>query len=189
MPGDSGSSPNTGSISKLLLDPGDFHSNPSGLLSVNKSEKVLWTIAKILLLLDGGGQVMLYTHFSVSKVYSNVFWWVLIFIYKVCKKYFGFRFLIHCYGPFGKKVFQLYQFDKIKNMLKIVDTNEKGLDVFHSVIFNESCLKRASFLWAFAVVLEQQEKPREKDALYWKVFNLLPVVLYQMKIHYSDLTK
>ena len=36
---------------KLLLDPGDFHSNPSGLLSFNKSEKVLWTIAKILLLL------------------------------------------------------------------------------------------------------------------------------------------
>ena len=33
----------------LLLDPGDFHSNPSGLLSFNKSEKVLWTIAKILL--------------------------------------------------------------------------------------------------------------------------------------------
>ena len=36
---------------KLLLDPGDFHSNPSGLLSFNKSETVLWTIAKILLLL------------------------------------------------------------------------------------------------------------------------------------------
>lgn len=35
---------------KLLLDPGDFHSNPSGLLSFNKSETVLWTIAKILLL-------------------------------------------------------------------------------------------------------------------------------------------
>ena len=34
---------------KLLLDPGDFHSNPSGLLSFNKSETVLWTIAKILL--------------------------------------------------------------------------------------------------------------------------------------------
>ena len=33
---------------KLLLDPGDFHSNPSGLLSFNKSETVLWTIAKIL---------------------------------------------------------------------------------------------------------------------------------------------
>ena len=32
---------------KLLLDPGDFHSNLSGLLSFNKSEKVLWTIAKI----------------------------------------------------------------------------------------------------------------------------------------------
>ena len=30
---------------KLLLDPGDFHSNPSGLLSFNKSETVLWTIA------------------------------------------------------------------------------------------------------------------------------------------------
>ena len=36
---------------KLLLDLGDFHSNPSGLLSFNKSETVLWTIAKILLLL------------------------------------------------------------------------------------------------------------------------------------------
>ena len=37
---------------KLLLDPGDFHSNPSGLLSFNKSETVLlWTIAKILSLL------------------------------------------------------------------------------------------------------------------------------------------
>ena len=35
---------------KLMLDPGDFHSNPSGLLSFNKSETVLWTIAKILLL-------------------------------------------------------------------------------------------------------------------------------------------
>ena len=34
---------------KLLLDPGDFHSNPSGLLSFNKSETVLWTIAKLLL--------------------------------------------------------------------------------------------------------------------------------------------
>ena len=32
---------------KLLLDLGDFHSNPSGLLSFNKSETVLWTIAKI----------------------------------------------------------------------------------------------------------------------------------------------
>ena len=31
---------------KLLLDPGDFHSNPSGLLSFNKSETVLWTTAK-----------------------------------------------------------------------------------------------------------------------------------------------
>ena len=31
---------------KLLLDPGDFHSNHSGLLSFNKSETVLWTIAK-----------------------------------------------------------------------------------------------------------------------------------------------
>ena len=47
MPGDSGSSPDAGS----MLDPGDFHSNPSGLLSFNKSETVLWTIAKILLLL------------------------------------------------------------------------------------------------------------------------------------------
>ena len=36
---------------KLLLDPGDFHSNPSGLLYFNKSETVLWTITKILLLL------------------------------------------------------------------------------------------------------------------------------------------
>ena len=35
---------------KLLLDPGDFHSNPSRLLSFNKSETVLWTIAKIILL-------------------------------------------------------------------------------------------------------------------------------------------
>ena len=34
---------------KLLLDPGDFHSNPSRLLSFNKSETVLWTIAKMLL--------------------------------------------------------------------------------------------------------------------------------------------
>ena len=50
MPGDSGSSPNTGSISKLLLDPGDFHSNPSGLLSFNKSATVLRTIAKIIIL-------------------------------------------------------------------------------------------------------------------------------------------
>ena len=32
---------------KLLLDPGDFHSNPSRLLSFNKSETVLWTIAKL----------------------------------------------------------------------------------------------------------------------------------------------
>ena len=39
MPGDSSLSPNAGSISKLLLDPGD-----SGLLSFNKSETVLWTI-------------------------------------------------------------------------------------------------------------------------------------------------
>ena len=31
---------------KLLLDLGDFHSNPSTLLSFNKSETVLWTIAK-----------------------------------------------------------------------------------------------------------------------------------------------
>ena len=36
---------------KLLLDPGDFHSDPRGLLSFHKSETVLWTIAKILLLL------------------------------------------------------------------------------------------------------------------------------------------
>ena len=51
MPGDSGSSPNAGGISiKLLLDPGDLHSNPSRLLSFNKSETLLWTIAKILLL-------------------------------------------------------------------------------------------------------------------------------------------
>ena len=47
MPRDSGSSPDTGSISKLLLDPGDFHSNQGRLLSFNKSETVLWTIAKI----------------------------------------------------------------------------------------------------------------------------------------------
>ena len=31
---------------KLLLDPGNFHSNPSGFLFFNKSETVLWTIAK-----------------------------------------------------------------------------------------------------------------------------------------------
>jgi hypothetical protein len=49
MLGDSGLSPNAGSISKLLLDPGDFHSNPSGLLSFNKSETVLWTIAKVII--------------------------------------------------------------------------------------------------------------------------------------------
>jgi hypothetical protein len=49
MPGDSGSSSDTGSTYfKVLLDPGDFNSNPSGLLSFNKSETVLWTIAKIL---------------------------------------------------------------------------------------------------------------------------------------------
>ena len=28
------------------------------------------------------------------------------------------------------------------------------------------------FLWAFALVLEQLQKTREKDALYWKVFTL-----------------
>ena len=33
---------------KLLLDPGDFHSIPSRLLSFNKSESVLWTLAKKL---------------------------------------------------------------------------------------------------------------------------------------------
>ena len=26
------------------------------------------------------------------------------------------------------------------------------------------------FLWAFAVALEPQQKAREKDGLYWKVF-------------------
>ena len=36
---------------KLLLDLRDFHSNPSRLLSFNKSETVLWTIPKLLLLL------------------------------------------------------------------------------------------------------------------------------------------
>ena len=30
----------------LLLDPGEFHSTPSGLLSFHKSETGLWTIAK-----------------------------------------------------------------------------------------------------------------------------------------------
>ena len=40
----------TGQYFKLLLDPGDFHSNSSGLLSFNKSETVLWKVAKILLL-------------------------------------------------------------------------------------------------------------------------------------------
>ena len=32
----------------LRIDQGNFHSKPSGLLSFNKSETVLWTIAKIL---------------------------------------------------------------------------------------------------------------------------------------------
>ena len=31
----------------IHVNPADFHSNPSGLLSFNKSETVLWTIAKI----------------------------------------------------------------------------------------------------------------------------------------------
>ena len=50
MPGDSGSSPDAGSISKLLLDPGDLSLQPQRIAVLNKSEKVLWTIAKILLL-------------------------------------------------------------------------------------------------------------------------------------------
>jgi hypothetical protein len=52
MPGDSGLSPDTGTISNYCLTQEIFHSNPSGLLSFNKSEKVLWTIAKILSLLS-----------------------------------------------------------------------------------------------------------------------------------------
>ena len=47
MPGDSGSSPDAGSISNYCLTQEIYHSNPSGLLSFNKSETVLWTIAKI----------------------------------------------------------------------------------------------------------------------------------------------
>ena len=47
MPGDSGSSPDAGSISNYYLTQEIFHSNPSGLLSFNKSETVLWTIAKL----------------------------------------------------------------------------------------------------------------------------------------------
>ena len=46
MPGDSGLSPDAGSISNYCLIQEIYHSNPSGLLSFNKSEKVLWTIAK-----------------------------------------------------------------------------------------------------------------------------------------------
>ena len=46
MPGDIGSSPNAGSISNYCLTQEIFHSNPSELLSFNKSEKVLWTLAK-----------------------------------------------------------------------------------------------------------------------------------------------
>ena len=46
MPGDSGSSPDAGSISNYCLTQEIFHSNPSELLSFNKSEKVLWTLAK-----------------------------------------------------------------------------------------------------------------------------------------------
>ena len=48
MPGDSGSSPDAGSISNYCLTQ-EIHSNPSGLLLFIKSETVLWTIAKILL--------------------------------------------------------------------------------------------------------------------------------------------
>ena len=49
MPGDIGLSPDAGSISNYCLTQEIFHSNPSGLLSFNKFEKVLCTIAKILL--------------------------------------------------------------------------------------------------------------------------------------------
>ena len=34
------------------------------------------------------------------------------------------------------------------------------------------------FLWAFAVDLEPQQKPREKDTFYWKVFRLNPSSIY-----------
>ena len=39
---------------KPMLDPRDFHSNPSGLLSFNKSETVLSTYQKILRKSHGG---------------------------------------------------------------------------------------------------------------------------------------
>ena len=48
---------------KLLLDPGDFHSNPSRLLSFNKSKTVLWTIAKIL-------YIILLLYFSLFQIFT-----------------------------------------------------------------------------------------------------------------------
>ena len=51
MPGDSGSSPDAGSISNYCLTQEIYHSNPSGLLSFNKSAKVLWTIAKYIIII------------------------------------------------------------------------------------------------------------------------------------------
>ena len=47
MSGESGSSPDAGSISNFQI----FTPTPADLLSFKKSETVLWTIAKILLLL------------------------------------------------------------------------------------------------------------------------------------------
>ena len=51
MPGDSGSSPEAGSISNYCLTQEIYHSNPSWLLSFNKSEKSALDYRKILLLI------------------------------------------------------------------------------------------------------------------------------------------
>ena len=66
---------------KLLLDPGDFHTNPSGLLSFNKSETVLWTIAKIYR----------YTFFFENKAFYHLF--------KTFIWYLSSNSVQHCYYP------------------------------------------------------------------------------------------
>ena len=44
---------------------------------------------------------------------------------------------------------------------------------FDQYFLNQRLFNRGRlFLWAFALVLEQLQKTREKDALYWKVFTL-----------------
>ena len=57
---------------KLLLDPGDFHSNPSRLLSFSKSETVLWTLAKIYYIIILPFPSISY-YFHIPKIFLNFF--------------------------------------------------------------------------------------------------------------------